>query len=196
VTGTFINVGAILAGMPIGAVLGGRMPEGLQRRRARRPRPGRAGDRGRPRARVARHEAAVRAGRRAAGRPRRGAALDRGPPRGTRRLDPAARRGGSRNLVARERGPLRRQPALLRRPAGRRRRDPGRPHGRLRGAGDQGDAGRLRLDRAVGHAGMGRRARGDHPCSSTRARSRSAPPCSRTSSRARPSTRSRVPEVC
>jgi uncharacterized protein len=32
VTGTFINVGAILAGTLIGTVLGGRMPEGLQRR--------------------------------------------------------------------------------------------------------------------------------------------------------------------
>jgi uncharacterized membrane protein YqgA involved in biofilm formation len=32
VTGTFINVAAILAGTLIGAVLGGRMPEGLQRR--------------------------------------------------------------------------------------------------------------------------------------------------------------------
>ena len=31
-TGTFINVGAILAGTLIGTVLGGRMPEGLQRR--------------------------------------------------------------------------------------------------------------------------------------------------------------------
>jgi uncharacterized membrane protein YqgA involved in biofilm formation len=32
VTGTFINVGAILAGTFAGVVLGGRMPEGLQRR--------------------------------------------------------------------------------------------------------------------------------------------------------------------
>jgi uncharacterized membrane protein YqgA involved in biofilm formation len=32
VTGTFINVAAILAGTMVGAVLGGRMPEGLQRR--------------------------------------------------------------------------------------------------------------------------------------------------------------------
>jgi uncharacterized membrane protein YqgA involved in biofilm formation len=32
VTGTFINVAAILAGTLVGAVLGGRMPEGLQRR--------------------------------------------------------------------------------------------------------------------------------------------------------------------
>jgi uncharacterized membrane protein YqgA involved in biofilm formation len=32
VTGTFINVGAILAGTFLGVVLGGRMPEGLQRR--------------------------------------------------------------------------------------------------------------------------------------------------------------------
>ena len=31
-TGTFINVGAILAGTFLGVVLGGRMPEGLQRR--------------------------------------------------------------------------------------------------------------------------------------------------------------------
>ncbi len=31
-TGTFINVGAILAGTFVGVVLGGRMPEGLQRR--------------------------------------------------------------------------------------------------------------------------------------------------------------------
>ena len=31
-TGTFINVGAILAGTAIGVLLGGRMPEGLQRR--------------------------------------------------------------------------------------------------------------------------------------------------------------------
>jgi len=32
VTGTIINVGAILAGTLVGAVLGGRLPEGLQRR--------------------------------------------------------------------------------------------------------------------------------------------------------------------
>ena len=31
-TGTFINVGAILAGTLIGVLLGGRLPEGLQRR--------------------------------------------------------------------------------------------------------------------------------------------------------------------
>src|SRR5215207_3429867 len=94
--------------------------------RAGGPRPRRPRDRHGPGARLARYQAALRARRDPARRAHRRAARDLGPACGAGRHDPAARGGRARLNLARERGILRREPALLRGPTGGGRRDPGR----------------------------------------------------------------------
>jgi hypothetical protein len=81
-------------------------------------------------------------------------------------------RAATRRARARSPGVLHRHAAVLRRAADRRRRDPGRAHRRLRGAGDQGGARRLREHRDRRLARPGCRVRRASASSSSRAASR------------------------
>ena len=174
-TGTFVNVGAILLGTLVGELVGGRLHPGAADPDPARPRPRRAGHRRRQRAGLARHQRALRPRRRAARRPRRRGPAHRGPPR-----RPSATALSRRSPTATahstvSEGVLHRQPRLLRRRAHRRRLDPGRPDRQLRHALHQGPARRLRLGRAGRQPRLGRRVSRRSPSWSTRARSRSAP---------------------